>query len=976
MDVSEGLPGLAGGWLAGRGPELAGLEGDLRSASEAGFRVSLVTGDPGVGKTRLVGVFSDVQTVDVTVLRARAYSLGATASLAVWVEALDRHLRMLDPATVRELTVGAVDELGVLVPTVASAVGVRIDRDPPRIRILASLAVLFERLAQRTPLLIHVDDAHLADGSSWEALSYLAHNLAASPILVVLTARAGELGDNAAALEVLSSLEQDGRLLRRSLMPLPRDGVSAVAAAMVGASAVTDGLVQWLMERARGNPLFTTELLAAAVEEECDLSRPSLRRLPESLTARIEARLVAMSTTERTVVEVLAVVGQRVPYDELEELIGLSPPALLSALEHLVRLRLVAERDNDSELTYEMAHPLIADAVYANIGGARRRALHRTVGRALVAADRPGAAAAHFARSADIGDPEAVSTLVTAFHQAETRELPREAMAILDALLDLLPDGDPRWSDVFDAMRPQAPWIVDHRTDVAATTGTRAMLAIERVIAAGPDKVRLALVKFNLASFDAWGSGDLAAARRRIEDALALLEAAGARQMALLAANELGYLTGLEGNLDGHERQAREVLAEADVTGDRFVALQALCSLALALLWSGQLAESFPPMERALSIARAEQYPYRVTYVLALQGFAESLQGRTERSRDLMIEAMAANPAYRDTLLPDLRASSCWMNGDLTDGAAWAVELSGWLTSGAVSRRRSFGAVFAALCLLELGRTDQTLNLLEQATRPFGTSRWWLYGHLLAWANAVVTWRMTRTADAAAGLLAAADAIVAVGGSMLAPLVVADLAEAAADRHDPHLAAHATELQQQMVPPDSIVFRALRSVVAAVDAGSRGDVAEAIGRAEQAARAFDRAGWRLWAGRALMLAGTSAAATDRGRASDLLAGASDVLATIGAIPRQLEADAACAALDRRGRQPAHRMSRSVDLTPREREVASMAADGLSAKEIAARLFIGKRTVETHLAHAYTKLGVNSRFDLARALQRVEGPSDT
>src|SRR5207245_4949806 len=121
------------------------------------------------------------------------------------------------------------------------------------------------------------------------------------------------------------------------------------------------------------------------------------------------------------------------------------------------------EAEEGRDLTYEIAHPLYQEVVYASIGGARRRALHRHVARALVAAGRPGPAAAHFVRSADVGDPEAVDALRDALAQAEARELHREALALLQALLELLPAGDRRWVDVHDAMGRQPEWIVDHR---------------------------------------------------------------------------------------------------------------------------------------------------------------------------------------------------------------------------------------------------------------------------------------------------------------------------------------------------------------------------------------------------------------------------------------------------------------------------------------------------------------------------------
>jgi DNA-binding CsgD family transcriptional regulator len=976
--------------FVGRTVELGRLESDLGAAISGRLRVVLLTGEPGVGKTRLVAELTGAHRAELAVLTARAYPMGATASLGVWVEALDRHLRALEAADVKRLAAGVTDELSALLPAVAGAVGDHSTTEPPRIRILAALALLLERLADERPVIVHLDDTHLADGSSWEALSYLANNLSSARILIVVVARPVELGEHPAALEVLSALEQEGHLFRRTVAPLPSEAVAELAAAVVGVESASDSLVEWLIKRTRGNPLFTVGLLRALIEEGGDLSRPVLRRLPESLTERIEARLAGLDVADRAAIELLATVGYRAPLDELVTLCGQPPEELAVILERLVRLRLIDEEEEGVELIYELAHPLIAEATYASIGGARRHALHRHVARALVTAGRPGAAAAHFVRAAPIGDAEAVSTLIAAFHQAETRELTREAMAILEGLLHLLPGGDGRWSDVFDAMRPQAPWIVDHRTDVDAATGIKAMLAIEQVIEAGPDKVRLALVKFNLASFLAWGTGDLVAARRRMEDAIVLLEGADQHTMALLATNELGYLAGLEGHLDEHERQARQVLDEADAGGETFVVLQALCSLALALLWSGQLAKSFPFIERALMIARAERYLYRVTYVLAMLGFADSLAGDTTRSRQRMEEAVAGNPAYRDTLLPDLRAATNWMSGDLSDGASWAVELSGWLTSGVVSRRRSFGAVFAALCLLELGRVDQATKLLDQASIPFGTSRWWLYGQLLAWAGAVLRWRTEPSPAALAELSAAADSIVAVGGSMLAPFVVADFAEAAADSGDAGQAGHAAELQARMTVPDADTFAGLAAFVAAARALTHSELAEAANAAERAAAAFGRSGWRLWQARALALAGRALAeraagrrgpvATtpgapppdgDGARAVATLDEASELFQTLGATTRRQQCDASRTALARRGRKSIRKAVSATPLTTREHEVARLAADGLAAKDIARQLFIGKRTVETHLANAYIKLGVKSRLELARRLSSLD-----
>jgi len=152
------------------------------------------------------------------------------------------------------------------------------------------------------------------------------------------------------------------------------------------------------------------------------------------------------------VLELLAVIGSRVEPDDLVTLTGQPLQALGAILEKLVRCRLVFEEERGRELTYELAHPLFQEAVYQGIGGARRRALHRGVGRALLASNRFGEAAPHFARSAKVGDREAIEALREGLRQAQGREAHGEALSILGALVELLPANDDSWLEVLTAM--------------------------------------------------------------------------------------------------------------------------------------------------------------------------------------------------------------------------------------------------------------------------------------------------------------------------------------------------------------------------------------------------------------------------------------------------------------------------------------------------------------------------------------------
>ena len=140
---------------------------------------------------------------------------------------------------------------------------------------------------------------------------------------------------------------------------------------------------------------------------------------------------------------------------------------------------------------------------------------------------------------------------------------------------------------------------------------------------------------------------------------------------------------------------------------------------------------------------------------------------------------------------------------------------------------------------------------------------------------------------------------------------------------------------------------------------------------EAAADGFGRVGWPLFAGRALALLGQARAESDRGRAVESLQAALDLFDTCGAVVRRDRALAALGRLGTKGRRTKGAVTGPEALTRREREVARLAAEGCSAREMAERLFIGERTVETHLANAYAKLGVASKVELVRLAAQLD-----
>src|SRR5256714_9272707 len=258
-----------------------------------------------MGKPRLAPEAMEDRRRASTELSARAHPLGDTASFGLWVEALERQLRTLGKQDVAALCGGFLDDLASLLRSVAVVRGAAPDREPPRPRLLEGLAVLLANLAEQAPVVVVLDDVHLADASSWDALHYLAGSLSTERILVVASARPGELAEHPVAQRVLLDLEQIGALHRVEIGPLPADAVRELTEEVIGAAAEPE-LIDWLGSRAQGNPLFVLGLIQALVEEGGDLARPVLRPLPDGLAERVRVRLDRLDAGQRRVMGVLA----------------------------------------------------------------------------------------------------------------------------------------------------------------------------------------------------------------------------------------------------------------------------------------------------------------------------------------------------------------------------------------------------------------------------------------------------------------------------------------------------------------------------------------------------------------------------------------------------------------------------------------------------------------------------------------------
>jgi DNA-binding CsgD family transcriptional regulator len=942
--------------LVGRHAELAELEREYKRAAAGEFRSLLLLADAGIGKTRLAREFLTRKRGRTVTLAARAYPLGEAVSYGIWSEALESHLRGLGAEEIIELCGGFLDDLAAIVRSVAAARRPASDVQPPRVRLLEGLAVLIANLARRQPVLVFLDDAHSADASSWEALGYLTRNLSAARVLVLAAARPVELGENDTAIDVVLGLEQEALLRRLELGPLAREQLSELAEDLLD-EAPPGALVDWLAERSRGNPLFALGLLQALVEEGADLSAPTLRSLPEGLAERVAARARGLDEPELATLEALATAGRRVRFQDLVSFTGLPIDRLPTTLDKLVRSRLVTEAERGPELSYEVAHPLIEEAIYQRIGRARRRGLHRLIGRRLLAERQLGEAAPHFARSAEVGDHEAIDALRDAVRQAEERGAYREALTVLDVLVDLVPANDDRWLDVLAALSQKAEWVVDHRADAHAVLGIRALRAIDALLEKSPSPTARATVKFRLAHFLGWGTGELHEAQQACAEARSLFERAGDTSSVLLAQNELAWINGLRGDYAAMEAEARRVAEAARKAGERFAEIQGLQTSAFAASSRGRFAEAERDWSRSTEIAREEGKVYRLTIGLGNLAVWRAVQGRVAEAFPLFEELKKVNSDWRESLFPEWEAIIHWFGGDFPAALASAQE-AGARAVGDLSKRRALGVVFAALAAAETAQPALALRYLDRARRAFGAGDWQFFSHACGHVAAVLAWQDGRISDALAGLRTTATRVLTTGAEPFAALVFVDLAELAAACGEADAAQDATEALGAIAQH---VDRDLYDALAGMGSACCGD-ADAAGHAVDL---LSGTGCRAFHARALDLLGRCLLDADRAEAVETLRRSAAAFESCGATWRRDQVQELLRGLGRRGRRAATAGLGLSSLTPRERQVARLAAEGRTAREIGEHLFIGERTVETHLANVYAKLGVRSKVELAR-----------
>ncbi len=974
--------------LVGRTAELAELEGALAEAADGRPSVAFLAGESGVGKSRLLTeLVGRARESGAVVLTGDAVELGeGELPYAPLVAALRPLARAGDPV-LGELPEGARGELSTLLPEVGSrpaASSAEDERGAAQRRLFEALLALLDRLGERAPVLLALEDLHWADRSTRAFLAFLSRSLNAERVLAVLTYRSDELHRRHPLRPLLAELERDPRARRIELARFGREELAEALEDILSEPPPPD-LVDRLLARTEGNPLFAEELLAAGTDGRGGLP-PTLR---DALMVRVER----LPEPAQEALRLLAA-GRRVDHALLAAASGLEPGVLRDALREAVAGHIIVV---DGDGWYAFRHALLREVIDDDLLPGERSDLHLALAHAFEqrATEGPGGAwvaagiAEHYRAAGD--QPAELAAAVRAAGEAQRVHAPGEAAALLDRALDLwerVPDPEARaGAERADILLTAAKLHYSTGDDVRSVT--LAQKAIDE-IDADADPLRMATALGELAHM-LWSLGRGEAARDALGRGLELLPASDATpERAELLDTQVRFLM-LQGRYRQTREAADEALAAISASGAERLRATVLHRLGIALMFDGEEERGIATLRESLELAR--ESGQATAMAIAYANLADGLNalGRGEEAEAVVLEALGATGK-----------SSARVRRWLTiEGGVVAFERGDWQVADArVLRPPPVSGTARIYALtreaeLALGRGDAVSaeRLLDEITDLMANT---LEPQLIGGAGALRAELERRTGRLEAARATIEDALDRLefcteDVRYLARLasegiaVEADLAERARDVGDADAERDALARIEPLVMRVEAAAADPRPVECAHLATARADVARARGESDPALWATAAEAWartvrpyceaqaRLHEAEAHVAAGDRDGAS--GAAGEALAIARRVGAAwlageaegLAARARLRIADADAAAPD----APADDEPEEAPfgLTPRELQVLALVARGATNREIGAELYMAEKTASVHVSRILAKLDVRSRTEAAAVAHR-------
>jgi DNA-binding CsgD family transcriptional regulator len=909
--------------LHGRDAEREVL-GDCLAATARGLGgVLLMKGPPGIGKSRLMEDARNVaRRLGVRALSGRAHESWQAVPFAPLLEALFRDGGVILSDSVP--TSGGSDQAFWFTHELRDAL---------------------ERAAADGPIAVLLDDLQWADPPTLQAVRAVSHELAGSPVLWVLAMRSGE---NSPLLRgTIAHLERGGaRRLRVTALP-----PGAIKAAVTGAlGAEPDDALLRLAVRAEGNPFLVVELLHGLRDEErlcVQDGRATVTgtQVPERLTQFLHDRLERMAPDTRQILRAAASLGHHCTADQITAMLRMRPFQLVEALDAAFRADLLVEEGD--RLAFR--HDLLREAVLDTLPRTMRRALQREAAGVLLERGAPPVEVAQqLAECAEHGDQEAIATLRAAARDLDRIDSSTAADLLVRALELLRVDDAERGALVAETV------IALHRALRSDEAHELAQRALGGALAPEEEaNVRLSLARLTQLR------PDVRAAESEI--ALALPDVsvvARARHRAWLAYNRA---------LDGHARQARDLLSAGDDTGDLEARVLARTGEAVLDLVDGSCVSALERVVAVDELIRETTWgpsPFAAVVAIHRVGLLGQL-GRLEEARAAMLASIAEARRLRDA-----RMVRVWtqVEGLLHAASGRLAEaravFAASTDTGLDAAPGTYVGVARMLTLAQVAMHTGDAGLLRVAV-PAARQ---VADDTSPMLRGIARWTLALAADsrgdarAAAGLFADDPlrfAMPLVPNSAACQAQMARIALAAGERALAERAAAAAERYARLNPGVPLIAGVALHTRGLVD-GDPALLIEAVRVLGEAERPLLHAAAAEDAGVLLARAGPSAEAVE------LLDEAFNAFSSLDATTSMRRVGQQLRDLGARRRAPARRTAGSGwdALSDAELSVVRLIAGGATNRKAAEHLYLSPHTVSSHVRSAFRKLDIHSRVELA------------
>ncbi len=971
--------------LVGRTQELEILDRALRAAQGGAGRVILLAGESGIGKSRLAAELGErAAAAQFLIWRGYCSEQDSSFPYAPWIDALRAFLVPRNAAEVNELLGASASELVKLLPELAAlmpSIQPTLPLEPAaeRHRLFETFARLAVWLVASRPLLIILEDLHWSDELSIELLLFFIRRIATLPVLILGTYRSEDLPSRLASR--LMELTRERNVDEIQLGPLARLEVGRMAQQILKEERpISSGWLDFLMPLTEGNPFLVEEMTRSLALAGARPDNWDQLQIPRGIQRTIQSRVEGLPEGTRHIMSLASVIGERFDFALLQEISAVDEQTLLRSLKEMISAQLVVELLADQ---FSFRHAITRQVVYATLMLRERRAMHRTIGEALeraaaLQADAPAAPLAyHFYQAGEW--QEAAIYSQRAGEKAQALYAPREAVI--------------HYSHALEAARqlgiPAPRLALRGRAQAYEILGDfdRARADNEAALELASGGSNLVDVWQSLIDLGfLWQSRDLERAGEYYQRGLDLARKIGDSSVMAQTLNRVGNWQMNQGRANEALADHREAFALFQEHGDRHGMAQTLDLLGIVSYQLGEIIQGAGYLAQAVPILRE----------------LDDRQGLVNTLSNLTLRALGDTEVIGEINYLNLT--------NLSDEALQIARGFNWYQGEAVALMQG------AICLMQAGMYGQALERLAEAQSIIDESQnresfariQLIFGqtfiglmalseakqHLekaLAYLQELGSGLLILAAKVHLAMVAIMQGDIAGARGLLAGLLPTEYPEAQEKFALRRCWSVCAELELAQGNPGRALIIVERLLATAPDMTQYGPHAvprlshlrsqalTALGRLEDAEAELQGAlpvalkhgqrpmAWRLHAqlGNVYRAMGRRADAEREFAAAraiihDLAKGLPEGPLHDNYLKQALAMIPAEPVLT--SRQAAKKVSGG--LTERERQVATLIAQGKSNREIARELVISEKTTERHVANILSKLGFNARTQIA------------